>query len=164
VLIRTEGSPATPLGTGWAEIDSEAPIKGQAIFRRHALDGKYYEGAVPMVAAVSSFTLPYDGTLFTDPSGSPVADFVTAIALANPNPTSAAVVTCSAYDQGANSLASDIQLAALTAFQHTSLVLQSALAALGTNRGVLVCNSTQPIGVLDLRAFGDYAISSMPTF
>jgi len=162
LLIRTGGSPATPLETGWAEIDSAAPINAQAIFRRHALDGNYYEGAVPVVAAVSSFTLPYDDTAYANPAGSVVANFVTGIALTNPNPTSQALVTCSAFDQNANSFGTNLQFASLAGFQHTSFVLTSTLQALGSNRGILVCNSSLPVGVLDLRFFGNYALSSMP--
>jgi hypothetical protein len=163
VLLRTGGSPLTPLVTGWAEIDSAVPIMGQAVFRRHAPDGNYYEAAVPLTVAVSSFTLPYDGTSYVNSAGGVVAPFVTGLALANPFQNSPAVVTCKAYDQNANPIGgNNLQLASLAGFQHTSFVVQNTIPSLGRNSGVLVCSSTQPIGILDLRFFGTYALTSMP--
>src|SRR5262249_23487817 len=62
-------------------------------------------------------------------------------------------------------LGSNLALASLQASSHTAAVLQQSGAvsnAIGARRGILVCNSTAAIGVLGLRFFGIYALSSLP--
>ena len=56
-----------------------------------AADGKYYEGAVPLMDATNSFTLPFDGSSI---SGMP---FWTGLAIANADSAPAATVTFTAY-------------------------------------------------------------------
>jgi len=162
VLFRTSGLSSSPLVEGWAEIQSSLALSGQALFRRHAPDGNYYEGAVPLVSsAPTSFEIPFDGTSYTTASGGAVA-FLTGVAFANPNSGASATVSCSAYDASGDLLGANLLLTQVPAFGHTAMSLESTLPVLGTNRGLLACNSTQPVGVLGLRFFGAFALSSVP--
>ena len=158
-VYRTEGSSSSQIAIGWVEIDSSVPISGQALFRRHAGDGNYYEGSVALVSPPSmTFSLPFDGSPYSNG-----ASFSTGIAVANPNSTASTLVTCTAYDTNGTILGSNLQIGPLTGFGHTISSLQSTFAAvLGVNRGILSCNSTQPVGVLGLRFFGPFALSSVP--
>jgi hypothetical protein len=160
VLYRTTGLVSSPVTSGWAELMFSAPLTGQALFRRHAGDGKYYEGAVPLVVPSRAFTIPFDGTPFTD--GTPI---YSGLAVANANSTATATVTCSAYRDDGVQLGSGLQIASLAASSHTSAILQwspPTQSVLGTGRGLLICTSTAEIGVLGLRAFGNFAIASLP--
>ena len=160
VLYRTTGLASSPLTSGWAELLSSAPLTGLAVFRRHAGDGKYYEGAVPLVTPSRGFSIPFDGTSFTE--GTP---FYSGLAIANANSAAAAAVTCSAYRADGALLGAGLQLASLAPSAHTSAIVQwspPTQSVLGTERGLLVCTSTAEIGVLGLRAFGTYAITSLP--
>jgi hypothetical protein len=161
-LFRTSGLSSSSLVVGWAEIQSSLALSGQALFRRHAPDGNYYEGAVPLVSsAPTSFQIPFDGTSYTTASGGSVA-FLTGVAFANPNSGASTTVSCSAYDANGDLLGANLPLTQVPAFGHTQMVLENALPVLGTNRGLLACNSTQLVGLLGLRFFGAYALSSVP--
>jgi hypothetical protein len=161
VTYRTSGNPLQSLLTGWVEVISTLPLNGNALFRRHPSDGKFYEGSIPLTAPSSSFTLPFDGTTY---SGS--GDVIyTGLAIANPSKTAAASVICSAYDTAGVFLGSNLQVASLSPLAHTALIVQTTApvsGVIGTRRGILVCNSTAPVAVLGLRAFGLSAISSLP--
>lgn len=164
MLYRTTGSGSSNLVTGWAEIQSTQPLSGQALFRRHAADGNYYEGSVPLLSSpVTQFEMAFDGTSYTVANGSSV-QFVTGLAITNPSSGATAQVTCSAYGSDGTPLAQNLQMPAqaLPAFGHTALQLQPSFPALGANRGLLVCQATNPVGVLGLRFFGLYALSSLP--
>lgn len=160
-VYRTTGSPSASLITGWAEVIAATPISGQALFRRHAADGKYYEGSVPLGAPVRSFTLPVDGTSFTD--GTP---FLTGIGIANADASSQAQVTCVLYSANGAQLATNATLVSLAPQAHTQMVLQNAppVNLLGAARGLLACTSSTSVGVLGLRFFGNFALSSLPAF
>ncbi len=158
-LYRTAGNASSASITGWAALLATGPLTGQAIFRRHAGDGKYYEGAIPMTAPTESFTVPFDGSSFF---GTP---FYTGLAIANADSTKPATLTCSAYDSGGTLLGSNLQLATLAASAHMATILEwsePTQSVLGTARGLLVCNSSSAIGALGLRAYGAFAITSLP--
>ncbi|MBV9505937.1 MAG: hypothetical protein JO323_13125 [Acidobacteriia bacterium] len=162
VVFRTAGSASAPLVTGWAEVLSATPVSGQALFRRHAGNGGYYEGSVPLTAPVHGFTLPVDGTSFTD--GTP---FYTGIGIANTDASVQAQISCAVYNSSGAQLTTNASLLNLAPKAHTQLILQNAPPVqnfLGTNRGLLVCTSNTGVGVLGLRFFGNYALSSVPTF
>ena len=163
VLLRTTGLASSQTLSGWAEVISSVPLKGQVLFRRHALsDGKYYEASVPISSPVTSFQVPFDGTTFTDGTGT-----LTGLAIAN---TSAgqAQISCSVWDGGGTLIASNLQLqTAIPAFGHTAFILQYTdpfKSAVGALRGVLSCTTTQPVGVIGLRSFGLASISTLPVF
>ena len=161
VSYRTSGNPLQSLLTGWAEVISQLPINGTALFRRHPSDGKYYEGSIPLAAPSSSFTIPFDGTTFTV-SGDL---FYTGLAIANPSAGVTAQVNCSAFDTSGTFLAGNLSVASLTPLAHKALIVQTTdpvKSVIGTRRGILVCSSTSPVAVLGLRAFGLAAISSLP--
>ena len=158
-FYRSVGNPSSPLITGWAELFSTASLTGQATFRRHAADDKYYEGAIAVTVPTTSFTVPFDGGNF---SGTP---FYTGLAIANADSTKSATLTCSAYDSSGTLLGSNLQVAELGPSAHTATILQwtgPTVAVLGTSRGLLVCNASAAVGALGLRAFGTYAITSLP--
>jgi hypothetical protein len=162
VFYRTAGSSSSsvPFASGWAEVISNVPIGGQALFRRHAIDGKYYEGSVPLANPTRNFTLPFDGSSYTD--GTP---FVTGLAIVNTDSASNALVNCTAEGGNITLLGSNVQISNLAPLSHTAFVLQSTnpvAAVLGTSRGILICNSTTAVGVLGLRFFGAAALSSLP--
>jgi hypothetical protein len=148
--------------TGWAEIQSSAAVSGAALFRRF-IGGEYFEGSVPLVSSpATSFSLPFDGGSFATSSGS--VPFITGLALVNPNSNSTADPVCTAYGSDGSVLESSMHLSSppLTGFGHTALQLQPTFPSLGTNRGILVCTSSQAVGVLGLRFFGANALSSLP--
>ena len=162
-FYRTVGDPSAGTVVGWAEVLSPVPLNGTALFRRHVQpSGKYYEGSIPLTTPSGSFTVPYDGSTF-DPSHVTV----TALAIANPNSSGDAQTTCSAYDLDAGLLQQNLQIADVPSFGHQALLLQSTPTlenAIGSGRGILVCNSTVTIGVLGLRFLGTAALSSLPVF
>jgi len=160
VFYRTTGVQLDDLKTGWVEVVSPTPLNGTALFRRHATDRKYYEGSIPLATPTANFTIPFDGTTFSN--GAP---FKTGLALANPSTSATAQVTCSAYSTAGALLGSNLALATAGPLKHPFFVLQSSAQvgnAIGTSRGILACSSTAPVGVLGLRFFGDAALSSLP--
>jgi len=162
VFYTTVGDPNANLTSGWVEVLSAQLLNGSALFRRHSsADGKYYEGSIPLAAPSTTFSLPFDGSQFA-----PTGDYIyTGLALANPNSGLSAAVTCAAYGLNGSLLGSNLQLASLPAFAHTSLILQFSSpvnSVIGTSKGELTCTSTAPVGVLGLRAFGQAAISALP--
>jgi len=155
VQFRTLGARLTPLVTGWVEIVAPVRIDGQAIFRRHAIDGKTYEGSVPVTFPVSNFSVAYDGTTFEG------ATRFTAIALVNPDSANTAKVTCSDSITGKTLFS--------TNNVPPNIHAQGLFTLDSTARGTAICNSTtpdglraQPVGALGLVALGLSAFSSLP--
>jgi hypothetical protein len=164
-VYRTSGSAATPLVTGWVEVDSTLPVQGQVVFRRNtdptAALGNYYEVSVPLVAPANTFTFPFDGTTYTAAG----AQIYTALAIANAS-DSVAQLNCTGYNTNGTVLGATVQVASLAALAHEQELLQSTTTPIGTliqqGRGILTCTSTAPVGILGLRAFGDHALSELP--
>ena len=160
-FYRTAGDSSSPLISGWAEIVSTLPLNGVALFRRHPGDGKYYEGSIPLASPSQSFTIPYDGSTFSNTGDTTY----TGLALVNPSTSSSVAETCSAYDKNGNVLGASLQIASLSPLSHTAFILQTAPPenqAVGSGIGILVCNSSFPTAVLGLRALGVFTISSLP--
>ena len=150
---------STQENSGWAEVDSSGPVVGIAIFRRHASDGKYYEGAAQLSAAYPGFIVPFDETVFA-PAGQP---FVNGFAITNPDPTTTAQVTCGAIDLTAAQLGGSITLT-LDPLEHTAFLLDAQFGtALTGHQGTMICVSNSPIAAVEIRSvFGNPMISSMP--
>jgi hypothetical protein len=165
VVYSTSGlSTTTPVVTGWVEVVSSLPVEGQVVFRRNTSPtaplGNYYEVSVPLTAPATSFTFPFDGTTYTAAS----ARIYTALAIANVTNAQAAL-NCTPYDTNGQALGPTEQIASLAAFAHTEEVLQftsSIDTLIQQGRGLLTCTSTEPVGILGLRAFGDHALSALP--
>jgi len=160
-FYRTAGDSSSPLISGWVEIVSALPLNGVALFRRHPADGKYYEGSIPLAAPSLGFTIPFDGSTFSNTGDTTY----TGLALVDPNTASSVTETCTAYDQNGNVLGANLQVGALDPLGHTAFILQTAApenSAIGNSQGILVCNSGFPTAVLGLRALGVFAISSLP--
>lgn len=164
-FYRTSGLASTnPVVTGWVEIDSNLPIQGQVVFRRNTAPtsslGNYYEVSVPLVAPATSFTFPFDSTTYTPASVS----ILTALAIANPSDVPA-TLNCTAYNSSGSTLGATVQVASLAASTHTQEVLQLTApldSEIQQGRGLIVCTSSAPMGILGLRAFGDHALSELP--
>jgi hypothetical protein len=163
-LYRTAGFSNGAIVSGWVEVTSAMPINGQALFRRHASDGKYYEGSVPLATPSQSFTLPFDGGTYPGNGAAPITTFYTGLALANPDASTSATVACSAYDPN-GAVLGNFQAVSVPALAHMAAELQATppyMSVIGTGRGILVCNSNVAVGVLGLRFFGIDALSSLP--
>jgi len=164
VVYSTSGLSTTPVVTGWVEVVSSLPIEGQVVFRRNTSPtaplGNYYEVSVPLTAPATSFTFPFDGTTYTAAS----ARIYTALAIANVS-NSQTQLNCTAYSTNGVPLGPTEQIASLLPFAHTEEVLQftsSIDTLIQQGRGLLSCSSTEPVGLLGLRAFGDHALSALP--
>ena len=140
-----------PLVTGWVEIRSQSqiPITGQAIFRRRPTDGSTYEGSVPVIAPVATFSIAYDRTDFLGSTR------VTAIAIANPDPTNLVSVTC--IDSAIS--APVLTLNNLGVYSHTGGAFN--LTNVPNPKGTVICNSTRPIGVLGVLFLGPHGFSTL---
>ena len=164
-FYRTSGLATTnPVVVGWVEIDSTLPIQGQVVFRRNTAPtsslGNYYEVSVPLVAPATTFTFPFDSTIYT-PASAPI---LTALAIANPSDVQA-TVNCTAYNTSGSTLGATVQIASLAASSHTQEVLQLTGpidSQIQQGRGLITCTSSAPMGILGLRAFGDHALSELP--
>jgi hypothetical protein len=119
VLYRTVGDPSAGLLTGWAEVQSPVTLNGAALFRRHASDGKYYEGSIPLAAASTNFTIPFDGSTFA------TGDLTyTGMAIANPDPSAIARILCNVFDLLGRPLGTNLQVEPLPGYGHKQLLLQ----------------------------------------
>jgi hypothetical protein len=164
-FYRTSGLAATnPVVTGWVEIVSTLPIQGQVVFRRNTAPtsaiGNYYEVSVPLVAPATTFTFPFDSTIYTPAS----ASILTALAIANPSDVQA-TLNCTAYNTSGSTLGATVQVASLAASTHTQEVLQLTApidSEIQQGRGLISCTSSAPMGILGLRAFGAHALSELP--
>jgi hypothetical protein len=165
VVYRTTGLATTkPVVTGWVEVVSSLPIEGQVVFRRNtsptAALGNYYEVAVPLVAPATHFTFPFDGVTYTPAQ----ARIYTALAIANAT-NALSTLSCTAYGGNGATLGATVQVASLAALGHTQEVLQFSApisTIINQSRGLMDCTSTQPMGILGLRAFGNNALSALP--
>ena len=152
-------SPATVANEGWAEVDSNAPVSGVAVFGRHGDDGHYYEASVPLSAPYQSFTVPFDETI--SPLGAP---FLNGFAVTNSDTAATAQMTCTAYDSAGNLLGSNLPVGPLGPLQHTEFLIDQQFGpALSGRQGTITCQSSTLVGAVELRAFSSSpAVSSMP--
>jgi hypothetical protein len=151
-------SPASGENSGWAELNSSAPLFGVAVFGRYGDDGGYYEASVPLSAPYSSFTVPFDET--QSPLGAP---FLDGFAVANSDSSNAAQMSCTAYDSGGNVLGSNLPVGPLNPLQHTAFLIDQQFGSLTGQLGTLTCQSNTLVGAVELRAISSSpAVSSMP--
>jgi hypothetical protein len=137
---------------GWARITSDSPIVVQALFR-NAVNGTYYEAAVPSTPVGSEFVIPFDATTFAA-TGQP---FVTGVAIANLDATLASV-TCTAYDSNGVIIPNAVLVPTLAPLGHWSAF---AFPLLNGIRGTMDCTSNTNISGLALRALGS-ELTSLP--
>ena len=152
-------SPTSATTDGWAEVDSSTPLSGVVVFSRHGVDGRYYEASASLGFAYAGFTVPFDET------ESPLASsFIDGFAVTNPNTSAAAQITCTAYSSGGRILGSGFPIGPLDPLHHTEfLVDQQFGTVLAGKRGTLACQSSTPVGAVELRAISSSpAVSSMP--
>lgn len=154
-----ETAAATTEMSGWAAVTSNGPVDGIAIFRRHASDGRYYEGSVELSEGYQNFAMPFDETTFA-PAGQP---FVNGFAITNFDSGNSATVNCSAMDTSGNFLNHGVDIP-LNAGQHTAFLLDSVFGATITgHQGTIVCHSNTVVAAVEIRSvFGAPMVSSMP--
>jgi hypothetical protein len=153
-LFQTVGSPSAALVSGWVEIVSPVRLDGQAKFTRHAGDGKYYQGSVPVTLPSASFGVPYDTTKDSNTG----EFFISGLAVANPDSAQSVQFTCTDSATGAS-----VGIGpggGLPGFGHFPQVL-SVLSS-PPRRGTLFCTASHPVGVLGLSFAGAFAFSSVP--
>ncbi len=152
-------SPTLTSNDGWAEVDSATPLSGVVVYGRHGDDGRYYEASASLSAPYTGFTVPFDET--QSPLASP---FVDGFAVTNTESSAGAQITCTAYGSGGRLLGSGFPVGPLGPWQHTEfLVDQQFGTVLEEKRGTLACQSTTPVGAVELRAISSSpAVSSMP--
>jgi hypothetical protein len=153
-LFQTVGSPSAALVSGWVEIVSPVQLNGQAKFTRHAGDGKYYQGSVPVTLPKASFGVPYDTTKDSNTG----EFFISGLAVANPDSAQSVQFTCTDSATGAS-----VGIGpggGLPGFGHFPQVL--SVLSNPPRRGTLFCTATHPVGVLGLSFAGSFAFSSVP--
>ena len=149
-------SPAGPLLSGWGSITADAPIVVQALFRANE-SPIYYEAAVPSESGSMEFLIPFDATTFAANN----AQFLTGIAIANMDPATTAMITCTARTSAGtvipNGISSTpIPISPLGHWQGFSFPF-----LLG-QRGTIDCVSNTNIAATALRFIGTNAFSSLP--
>ena len=152
VLISTEDQ-STNLIKGWADVQSNGPLGGYAVFRSSAPTGLPVEGAVPLQTQFQAvINIPFDNS----------AGFVTGVAIANQS-TASANIAVSAWDE--NGLALGSQSVQLAAGGHAELLLPGLLPLTAGKRGLIKLQGPAGGGIsavaLRLSQFG--AIISLPT-
>jgi hypothetical protein len=152
-------SPTSTSNDGWAEVDSTTPLSGVVVYGRHGDDGRYYEASASLSYPYAGFTVPFDETL--SPLASP---FVDGFAVTNANSSAAAQIACTAYGSSGGLLGSGFPMGPLGPWHHTEfLVDQQFGTVLAGKRGTLACQSSTPVGAVELRAISSSpAVSSMP--
>jgi hypothetical protein len=152
-------SPTSTSKDGWAEVDSTTPLSGLVVFGRHGDDGRYYEASASLGYPYTGFTVPFDET--ESPLASP---FLDGFAVTNSNSGAAAQISCTAYSSSGRLLGSGFPVGPLGPWQHTEfLVDQQFGTVLSGKRGTLACQSSTPVGAVELRAISSSpAVSSMP--
>jgi hypothetical protein len=138
---------------GWGEIVADPNIVIQALFR-NAVNGMYYEAAVPSTPGGTEILLPFDATTFATTGQS----FVTGVALANLDESNTAAVTCTARDPNGLTIANAVQVPALPPSGHWDSYQFPALNGL---RGTIACVSNTNLTATALRFLG-YELSSLP--
>ncbi len=152
-------SPSATPNDGWAEVDSTTALSGVVVFGRQGDDGRYYEASASLGAPYTAFTVPFDET------ESPLdSSFLDGFAVTNANSSAAAQIYCTAYSSGGRILGSGFPVGPLSPWHHTQfLVDQQFGTVLAGKRGTLSCQSSTPVGAVELRAIASSpAVSSLP--
>lgn len=99
MTLETPGGAAGTFSQGWGQLTTSNSIGGATIFRASVPGRPDFEASVPVLTPVGQrLILPYDNS----------NGFATAVALVNPDPNNAAVITANAYDEGGNLLGSSV--------------------------------------------------------
>lgn len=147
---------ATADSDGWAELQSNAPLSGVAVFRE-----TNDQTSVQLSSAATNFTVPFDSTA---PPNAPNTNYVDGLAIANSDGSNQASITCRAYDSDGNTLGGSLTGLSIPPLGHTAFVLQQTApftALPADTRGQLVCTSTTTVSAVELRGLGAQ-VSTMP--
>jgi hypothetical protein len=148
-------NPSGPTLGGSVSIAADPSVTVHAIFRNHAIDGNYYEAAVPATSGSSEFLVPFDVTTFSGTG----ASFFTGLAIANTDAATAANITCTARDTNGNVIPNAVNPPPLPPGGHWAGYQFPALVGM---RGTLDCSSNTVIAATGLRFLGYSAFSSLP--
>jgi hypothetical protein len=129
-LLISTGSQNGSLVVGWADVLSQVPVGGFAIFRQTPQTGSPSEGTVPLQNQFpSTMTLAYDNA----------GGFLMGVALANLS-TAFTTITATIWDDNGNQLG--VQDIVIAGNGHTSFVLPNQLSATTARRGIVQFRSS----------------------
>jgi hypothetical protein len=150
LLITTGQLPSTVVG--WADVRSQVPVNGFAIFRTASSNSPVSEGTVPLQTQSfpSTITLSYDNA----------AGFVMGVALANLSDSTASVIA-TIWDDSGNQLGT--QNLSIAGSGHTSFVLPNQIPLTAGKRGIVQFQSSATITALGLRFSPFGTFTSVPT-
>ena len=150
-IIDTAGT-APVLSQGWGEVITSGSVAGTAIFRQRLSAVRDAEGAVPLsLSSTRKFVLPFDNS----------QGFVTAMALANQDPTQATVVMVTLRDQNGNVLGNG--LVDLGPSGRNAFVLPAQFSETANAQGVAEFSSPNvDLSALGLRYNPIGSFTSMP--
>ena len=143
---------------GWAQISAGPSVVVQALFR-NAVNGIYYEAAIPSTPGSKEFLIPFDSTTFAGNG----QQLVTGIAIANLDNTQANIV-CTAYDPNGNTIVSGNPVAGavvVPVLQPLGHWAAYQFPLLLGKRGTIDCKSNTNVSATALRFLGS-ALSSLP--
>ena len=149
------GNSQSPLTGGWGQLAADPSIVVQSLFRNRALNGTYFEAAVPSTAGSNEFQIPFDATTFV-PTGERL---YTGFAIANMDPARVANIVCTARDSGGNVLPNALKPITLNPLGHYADYLFDNLTG---RSGTIDCTSNTLIGAVALRFLGNNAFLSLP--
>lgn len=141
--------------SGSATIQATSNLVFQALFRRKAASGTFYEATVSSATGTFAFETGFDATTFATNG----AQIYTGLAIANLDTSSTATVTCVARDNTGTLIANGITIPVIRPSGHWA---DYVFPALLTKRGTLDCTSTARVGVTALRFLGAEAVSTLP--
>jgi hypothetical protein len=140
--------------SGWALVTADDSVAAQATFRRHTIDGHFYEAAVPSSEGYSRFVMPFDVSTFA-PAG---AQLFTAFAVVNLDPSASAHFVCTARNDSGVLIPNAVSVPALGPLGHYAAFNFPLL----TGQGTLDCSADTLISAIGLRSIGGDAISTLP--
>jgi hypothetical protein len=153
----TAGDPNSSLVAGWAEVDSTAPIAGQAVLRRTVAGGTAVETAEQLVQSLTVFSFPYDLTMRS------ATQLNALYAFGNPATDSAASVTCTLDDLTGNAQLQPGTPAVFSININPGDQTAGSLNAQFYGRqGVANCVATLPVVPAIIRTSGTQALSLVP--
>jgi hypothetical protein len=145
-LISQGTSPS--LVTGWAELDTNSPIGGTAIFGFQS-GGTLSEASVPIIPDThTQFEIPFDGS----------AGLALGVAFANPSSSTSANITVSFNNPNGQAVGNS-QSFSIQPSGHASEVLNLPI----NGPGVAVITSNTPVSALGIRSHGG-AFTSIRSF
>jgi len=147
---------------GWATLSGPG-ITGQVVFHRHTSSGAEYEATVPLALGGTEYLVPYDATsYFNGTTQVTTIPYITGVALANLDPSTAATINCTVLDPSGANLGSATPIV-LPPMGHRALQLNagSGFGLVAGNIGTLDCSSGgQLFSVLGLRFLGGNDLTS----